>query len=164
LWMFSEGDYGDLDDYKEGRYILIERVGTTMTETRYSCLPSLKVAPIDPRSVKDKLIDLDKIYAPMTVEELVAILEGREPTEAQRETEERAAEELVSEGQPPGVRTKPSERKAPAGLVAPSEEDFKAPSGRGEAGETGERKPIFSRSEKVEDRLRKLRKPSEIKK
>jgi len=167
LWMFTDGDYGDLDDYREGRYILIERTGTGMTDTRYSTMPAANPAPVDPEAIADQLNDLDQLYMPLPVEDIVAILEGEEPGETQRRSEEQAAEELVAEEEaPPAVPPKkPSTVKAPTDsrvVTPPSEEDFK----KGGATKTATKnaKPAFSKSEKVEERLRKLRKPSDVKK
>jgi len=164
LWMFTEGDFGDLDDYKEGRYILIERTGTGQKDTRYSVMPAAKESPVDPDVIKEKINDLDEVYKPMSVDDIVAILEGQEPGEAAQSKEEQEAEKLAAREpeQPAPAKAKPSEKQESKGaeIAPPSEEDFKKEDKKAEE----KNKPVFSRSEKVDERLRRLKRPSDTKK
>jgi len=181
LWMFSEGDYGDIDDWEEGRYIMIDRQGTGKRDTRYQCMPAAKVAPIDKETYSEELLDLDHVYRPLSYDDVVAIMEGKEPGDDVQAKEEREAEDLVSE-KPAPVRRKPrdegetgrGEEKKKKAAEPPSEDDFepvektekkkkeeKKPVKDEEEEEeqsTGRRRPTFTRSTAVEEKLKDLKK------
>jgi len=163
LWMFTDGDYGDLDDWKTGRYIVIERVGTGMTDTRYNCMPSGKETPIDPKEFQSRLWDLDEVYAPPIVEEMIAILEGRDTTASAEEVSEEVAELLEEEDEVPPPPTPTSKTSKAAGVAPPSPEDFeKAPKPKeASVAKTKEKpKPSFSQNSSVLEKIKKIRRPS----
>jgi len=137
LWMFTDGDYGDLDDWKTGRYIVIERVGTGMTDTRYNCMPSGKETPIDPKEFQPRLWDLDEVYAP--------------------------AELLEEEDEVPPPPTPTSKASKAAGVAPPSPEDFEKtpkPKEASEAKTKEKPKPSFSQNSSVLEKIKKIRRPS----
>lgn len=75
LWMFTDGDYGDLDDLKNGRNIKIERVGQGKMDTRYSAFPAGKSTEV-PAELLDKVPDLDVIYKCFSNDEIERFLVG----------------------------------------------------------------------------------------
>lgn len=164
LWMFTDGEYGELDDWDAGRYILIERQGTGMTDTKYSLLPAGQITPIDKDAVIETVNDLDELNKPFTSEQMIAILEGRDPKEVGREVVERDAERLVAEEDAPPV---PVSRRAPKPVAKtngapPSMEEFTKENSVVETPKnepTMERvKPVFSGGSEVTKRLERLKK------
>lgn len=75
LFLFTDGDYGEVDDPKVGRDIKIVREGTGLLDTKYSPYPAAKESQIDEKLLND-VFDLDVVYKPMTGEEIEAVLVG----------------------------------------------------------------------------------------
>ena len=76
LWMFTDGEYGDLDDPETGRPIKIERTGTGLKDTRYSAFPAARPVPLQDKSILENLPNLDEIYKPLSAEEIEKVLLG----------------------------------------------------------------------------------------
>lgn len=74
LAFFGEPEYGDMDHLVRGRSIKINRVGKSVTDTKYFIIPSTKEMPLNPK-VLEKCKDLEKLFAPPTFEEAAGYME-----------------------------------------------------------------------------------------
>lgn len=105
LFMFTDGEFGDLDSPTEGRTIKIERSGTQLMDTRYIVMPSARPSSIDMKLVKE-LTNLDHVFKPLSAEAIEKILLGGAPDQASQEEEETFI--------PLGTKTAEPEAPAPA--------------------------------------------------
>jgi len=124
LWMFTDGEYGDLDDWEMGRYLLIERQGTGKTDTKYSILPASQPAPIDKDAIIEDINDLDALNKPYLPEQMIAVLEGKDPKDAISEKPkaklQREVDDLLSDDdEVPGNISVASRKPVGIGKVKP---------------------------------------------
>ena len=108
LFMFTDGDYGELDNLKAGRDLKIVREGTGMTDTKYSAYPAANPSEV-PEDVMNQLNDIDVIYTPPTVEAIETVMLG----DAEEQTQVGAPAEAPDEvgGKQEFVETPPVEEK-----------------------------------------------------
>lgn len=174
LFLFTDGDYGDVDDPKVGRDIKIVRVGTGMTDTKYSPYPAASPSQIDEKILND-VFDLDVVYKPMTGEELESVLVGDAedrtsvgaPAEAPDEVVSQEFVETPPETQISSPTPEPTKEAEPPKEPEPPKEEVKEeapPPPQEVAKEDVEKSAQSQRGEKLRERIQKLRAEREVKK
>lgn len=180
LFLFTDGDYGEVDDPKTGRDIKIVREGTGMMDTKYSPYPAANTSQIDEKILNDAY-DLDVVYKPLSGEELEAALVGDTEDRTSVATPAEAPDEAINQD---FVETPPAEeKKEPAPEVKtevpppaeekkepapePPKEEVKAevpPPPQEAAKEDVEKSAQSQRGAKLRERISKLRAERAVKK
>lgn len=82
--IIADPDWGDVSDPKTGRCLAIVRKGSGQFDTEYQVIPRPKPYPLKPEAVK-LIRDLDKFVEElrMTPDQVRALIEGKDPGEAE---------------------------------------------------------------------------------
>ena len=75
MFMFTDGDYGEMESLEEGRNLKIERTGTGPLDTKYSAFPAAKATKVD-KKFMEEVTDLDVIYKPHSLSDIEKTLMG----------------------------------------------------------------------------------------
>ena len=118
LKYIADDDWGDITDAKQGRNIVIERIGTGKNDTEYSVRPKPKINVVDMSKIE--LFDLEEMVTIPTIAEQKAILAGEEPPEREAKDEKTPEKEPVPEKEP-----EPEKKATPPRRAAKSEPEEK---------------------------------------
>jgi len=154
ILLFTDEEYGDLDDLDTGRHITIHRTGEGRTDTRYRVIPSSVVTKVS-HKVLEKLNDLDTLYPIPSIDEVNAILYGDDYYNSTEDESELLVDEGEDVGEPESEEEGDLEDvvvEEEAGKDEDEEEILEIPLGDEEEAPAAKPKP-----ESRQERLKKMR-------